>query len=83
MEIYQTLSKEVIHSKYEAKKTKSDNFTGSNKEKSNILLQLWKNAQFGRTKIFLNFGCTNIIAVFTVYSILIKNVIGDPKMRNN
>ena len=50
----------------EAKKIKSDNFTKSNKEKSNIAIALLKKIMLGWHHHFSNFGGTNnIFAEYT------------------
>ena len=45
--------------KIEQMKSRSDNFTGSNREKSNVTIEPLKNVK--RLLFILHFGCTNII----------------------
>ena len=45
------------------KKNKSNNFTESNRKKSNIAIGILKNGQVDSTKIILHFGCINFILV--------------------
>ena len=54
--------KPITDTTNKAKKIKSGNFRRRTREKSKLLLQYWKNKRFVRaSKIYLNFGCSNII----------------------